>query len=69
MLVETFKHNKKIVCYISKYNSNFTNYQDKYVLSTGKPSDKNCLSWNYENLTDAQNTAKEYLKNYSESPF
>jgi len=69
MLIETFKHNKKIVCYISKYNSNFTNYEDKFVLSTDKPSDRTCLSWNYENLEDAKKIAIEYVNNFTELPF
>lgn len=32
---------------------------------TGKPSDISCLSWQYENLTDAENTAGEYFSNYT----
>tara|TARA_R110002020_G_scaffold334555_2_gene549800 strand:- start:10217 stop:10426 length:210 start_codon:yes stop_codon:yes gene_type:complete len=69
MIIEKFKHNNKTICYISKYNSNFTNNEDKFVVSTGKPSDRSCLSWNYENLQDAKNTANKYVKNYSELPF
>lgn len=69
MLLKTYKHKKRIICYISKYNSNFTDYKDKFVVSTGKPSDRSCLAWQYTNLKDAEKTANEYFNNYTETPF
>ena len=57
-IIKTLKHNKKIICYITEHNNNFK-------VCTGKPSDASCLSWSYDNITDADATAVEYCNNYT----
>ena len=57
MIVKTYKYKKRIICYI-------VNYSDIWRVCTGKPSDKECLSWAYNNISDAENTASEYFYNY-----
>ena len=56
MIVKTYKLKKRIICYIQQE-------KDKFFVCTGKPSDISCLSWEYENLTDAEKTAEEYFRN------
>jgi hypothetical protein len=51
-----YKKDKKIICYI-KQNSN------GFIVCTGKPSDATCVSWQYDNLKDAEFTANEYFNN------
>lgn len=58
MIVKTYKLKKRIICYIRQD-------KDKFFVCTGKPSDVSCLSWQYENLTDAEKTAEEYFRNYT----
>ena len=58
MIVKTYKLKKRIICYIRQE-------KDKLFVCTGKPSDISCLSWQYENLTDAEKTAEEYFRNYT----
>ena len=58
MIVKTYKLKKRIICYICKE-------KDKFLVCTGKPSDISCLSWEYKNLTDAEKTAKEFFRNYT----
>lgn len=58
MTVKLYKHNRRVICYI-------TEYKGRYTVSTGKPSDICCISWKYDNLKDAEKTAEEYSKNYS----
>lgn len=49
-VIKTYKKGRSIICYIRHYNG-------KYTACTGKPSDPCCLSWNYDNIGDAENTA------------
>lgn len=56
MITQTFKHNKKIVCYIKQHKNTF------YVC-TGKPSDATCISWTYSNIEEAKQTAENYFTN------
>lgn len=58
MIVKSYKHKRRIICYIRQD-------KDKFSVCTGKPSDISCLSWEYKNLTDAEKTAKEYFMNYT----
>ena len=58
MIVKTYKLKKRIICYIRQE-------KDKLFVCTGKPSDISCLSWQYENLTDAEKTAEEFFRNYA----
>ena len=58
MIVKAYKLKKRIICYIQQE-------KDKFFVCTGKPSDVSCLSWQYENLTDAEKTAEEYFRNYT----
>lgn len=56
MDITTYKQGKKIVCYIKHYDK-------KHIVCTGKPSDLSCLSWQYDNIEDAEKTANEYFIN------
>lgn len=58
MVIKLYKNNKKTVCYIRFYEKTNT-----YIVCTGKPSDVSCLSWEYDNLASAENTANEYVCN------
>lgn len=60
MLVEVYKKERKIICYI-KQNAN------GFIVCTGKPSDASCLSWQYNNIQEAQKTAKEYFNNFTQN--
>lgn len=51
-----YKKGRRIICYITEYNG-------VYSVKTGKPSDNCCLSWYYDNLKDAEFTAKEFFNN------
>ena len=55
-IVKTYKKGRVIICYITYYNGVFS-------ACTGKPSDACCISWKYNNLEDAEFTAKEYFDN------
>jgi hypothetical protein len=50
---KTYKYNKKIICYIVKINNKFT-------VKTGKPSDNNCIAWDYDNEQQAIESALDY---------
>lgn len=50
-----YKKNRRIICYIQANKKG-------WEVCTGKPSDASCLSWQYDNLKDAEKTANEYLK-------
>jgi len=56
MIIKKFKKNRKIVCYIEEFKNKFT-------VKTGKPSDSSCISWQYDCLPLAENTAAEYFQN------
>ena len=56
MVLQTFKKNRKIICYITGNNTGFR-------VCTGKPSDANCIGWSYDSLEDAEFTANEYFNN------
>lgn len=58
MIVKIYKHKRRIICYIRQEKG-------KFFVCTGKPSDVSCLSWQYENLTDAEKTAEEFFRNYT----
>jgi hypothetical protein len=58
MLIKKYTAKRKIVCYIKKIN-------DRYIVATGKPSDVTCLTWVYDNITEATGTATEYYSNYT----
>lgn len=60
MIIKEYKNNKKTICYISKINYAG---KDIFFVSTGKPSDKSCISWRYDSLDKAINTALEYFEN------
>ena len=59
--LETYRHHRRIICYIRQQSDG------KFVVYTGKPSDISCLSWIYDKLQDAQDTAREYARNYKEA--
>lgn len=61
MIIRTYKHKNKIICYITE-NQNGT-----FNVCTGKPSDASCLSWQYKTIYEAMATATEYMANYLES--
>ena len=52
---QIFKIDKKIKGYKKTYKG--------FSFCTGKPSDKDCISWNYKNYKDSLITAKEYINN------
>lgn len=56
-MIKTFKLKNRIVCYI-------VHYGNTWRVCTGKPSDRECLSWCYDNLPAAEATAVEYYNNY-----
>lgn len=58
MIVQTLKSNRKIVCYIKQFD-------DIFIVCTGKPSDISCISWQYDNIEEAQKTANEFFNNYT----
>lgn len=55
MIIKTFRNKRKIICYITQDSERFT-------VSTGKPSDMECLSWKYDNLVEAEATAHEFFE-------
>lgn len=57
-MIKLYKNNKKIICYIKRAGAGFR-------VCTGKPSDSCCLSWYYNNITEAEHTANEYFLNYT----
>ena len=56
-MIKLYKNNRKTICYIKQVANGFR-------VCTGKPSDSSCLSWYYDNITDAERTANEYFLNY-----
>lgn len=56
MTITLFKQDRKVLCYIR-------HYENKHIVCTGRPSDITCISWQYDNLQDAEKTAKEYFNN------
>lgn len=56
--IQTYKHNRKVICHITEFEGQFTT-------KTGKPSDNSCLSWIYDNLDSAKQTAEEYFNKYT----
>ena len=52
-----FKHNRIIIGYI------IISYKG-FKFKTGKPSDAQCLSWDFETFNEALNHATEYINNY-----
>lgn len=52
-----YKHGREILCYISCG-------ENKYVVCNGKPSDRCCLGWTYDNLDDAKKDAQEMFDSY-----
>ena len=60
MVLQKLKKDKKIICYIKK---TIQSNKDGFQVCTGKPSDVSCISWFYENLSDAEFTANEYFIN------
>lgn len=59
MLIELFKHKRRIICYIRHNETNRT-----YSVCTGKPSE-NGFAWTYNNMEDARKTALEFYNNYT----
>lgn len=55
-VIKTYKNGRRIICYITHYNGIFS-------ACTGKPSDASCISWRYDNLSEAEFTANEYFNN------
>ena len=43
MIIKMLRNKRKIICYI-------TRDAEKYTVSTGKPSDGECISWKYDNF-------------------
>jgi hypothetical protein len=60
MIVQTYKHKNRIICYIRKNLSKGT-----FSACTGKPSDTICISWNYPTIEEAQFTAQEFYNNFT----
>lgn len=55
-VIKVYKFKRRIICYIRHYNGVFST-------CTGKPSDAGCISWTYNNMEEAEYTAKEYFHN------
>ena len=60
MIVKTYKHKSRIVCYIEQTTSG------QFKTCTGKPSDANRIAWTYNTRAEAEATATEYLNNYTQ---
>ena len=58
MIVKTYKHKSRIVCYIEKTQGG------QFKACTGKPSDTARISWTYNTQAEAEKTATEYFNNY-----
>lgn len=56
-IIKQWKNKRKIICYI------YATLRGTYRLCTGKPSDIQCISWEYDNVQDAVNTGNEYFNN------
>lgn len=60
MIIKEYKNGKKTICYISSIRAG---QRDLFFVCTGSPKDKQCLSWKYETMADAERTAQEYFEN------
>lgn len=58
MRVRSYKLNGRYVCYIMRYDDT------RYIVKTGRPSDRTCLSWEYTSLLEADVQATSYLFNH-----
>ncbi|MBB3125248.1 hypothetical protein FHS04_002792 [Mesoflavibacter sabulilitoris] len=56
-VIQTFKHKNKVIVYIKTEKRGFK-------VCTGKPSDRTCISWDYDNYNAAMLTAIEYFTNF-----
>ena len=56
-IIKQWKNKRKIVCYMCKTS------KGTYKVCTGKPSDVQCISWEYNNMQDATFTGNEYFNN------
>lgn len=65
-VIKQYQSDGKTLCYITYSNGEYTSFKDEYKVKTGKPSDTNCLSWKYDNISDAEKTAQEYADNYTD---
>lgn len=59
MILKTYKHNRRVVCYIEQTSSGH------FKACTGKPSDASRIAWIYNTLEEAETTAKEYFNSYT----
>ena len=60
MIVKTYKHNRRVVCYIEQTTSG------EFKTCTGKPSDATRIAWTYNTQAEAEATAQEYFNNYTQ---
>jgi hypothetical protein len=60
MIIKTYKHKSRIVCYIEQTESG------QFKTCTGKPSDTSRIAWTYNTLKEAEITATEYFNNYTQ---
>lgn len=56
-VIKLYKYNRKIIGFIRKTTHGFE-------FCTGKPSDREGLTWQYTKLTDAIKTGNEYYNNH-----
>lgn len=59
MIIKTYKHNHRVVCYIEQTQSG------QFKTCTGKPSDTSRIAWTYNTLKEAEATAQEFFNNYT----
>jgi hypothetical protein len=56
-MTKLYKYKNRVICYIMQSG-------DVWRVCTGKPSDRECLAWKYNNYAEAEKTAVEYYNNY-----
>lgn len=60
MILKTYKHKRRVVCYIEQTQAG------QFKACTGKPSDATRISWTYNTQAEAEATAQEYFNNYTQ---
>lgn len=60
MILKTYKHKRRVVCYIEQTQAG------QFKTCTGKPSDASRIAWTYNTQAEAESTAQEYFNNYTQ---
>lgn len=58
-VVKVYRIGRRVKCYIRKNGGCF-------LFCTGKPSDRECLSWTYKTLEEAEERAKEWIEDWKQ---